>query len=278
MVVQIVGSWITGSLALAADAGHGLIDSLGLAIALVTAILIGRPPSDRRTWGFARAEVLSAGLQAGLLIALCLTISYEAIQRLIEPEPTQVIAGPMLWIGLIGLAANVAAMAILAGGRSDSLNMRAAFLEVTSDALGSVAVVAAAAITLATGWMYADSLASLLIAAMIGVRATMIMRTALRILLEQTPDGLELSEVRAVITSHPDVIAIHDLHASSIGSGLNTLTGHVVATQECVDRGDSVRLLHDLLENLSQEFPGQLNHVTLQIDNERHAAHEDLAH
>lgn len=272
---QFVGAWLTGSLALAADGAHGIADSFGLVIALIAAVLLTKPRSDRRTWGFARAEVLAAGLQAGLLIALCVMITYEAIKRFLNPA--EIIAGPMLWIGFLGLAANIAAMAILMGGRNDSLNMKAAFLEVTSDALGSVAVIAAAVITLTTGWMYADSVASLLIALMIGVRASAILRKSVRILLEETPEGIDLAEVRKLILANPQVIAVHDLHASSIGTGLGVLTAHVVVTKKCVDEGKTVQVLHDIQEALAQNYP-QLNHATIQIDHQHHADHEQLAH
>ncbi len=275
VVIQFVGAALTGSLALAADAGHGIVDSLGLVIALTAAVMMTKPRSDRRTWGFARAEVLSAGVQSGLLIALGIFISYEAIGRLINPH--EIIAGPMLWIGVLGLLANMGAMLILVGNRNDSLNMKAAFLEVTSDALGSVAVVGAAIITLTTGWIYADSVASLLIAAMITVRASMILRQSAGILLEQTPEGLDLTEVRSAILDNPNVLKIHDLHASSIGTGLNVMTGHVVVTQECVDQGRTVEVLRDLQNRLEDEFP-LLNHVTLQVDSQHHAENEELAH
>ena len=273
--IQFIGAAITGSLALAADGAHGIADSFGLVIALIAAVLLTKPRSDRRTWGFARAEVLAAGLQAGLLIALCIWIIYEAIHRFLNPA--EIIAGPMLWIGVLGLTANIAAMAILMGGRNDSLNMKAAFLEVTSDALGSVAVIAAALITLATGWMYADSVASLLIAIMIGVRATAILRKSVRILLEETPEGIDLADVRKLMLANPYVVDVHDLHASSIGTGLGVLTAHVVVTKECVDQGKTVKVLHDLQEELTRDYP-ELNHATIQIDHQKHAAHEELAH
>ncbi len=276
MIAEIVGAFISGSLSLLADAGHMFVDSAGLVVAMVAAVLMTRPPSLKRTWGYARAEVLAAGLQAGILIGLCIFIAFEAIQRLMNP--TTVLPGPMLWIGVIGLLANIVSMLILSGGRNDSLNMKAAFLEVASDALGSVAVLVAALVLITTGWPYADSVASLLIAVLIGFRATHILKQSVRILMEQTPAGLDLDRVQERILEHPEVLRVHDLHASSVGTGLNTLTAHVVVTQECIDAGKSVRVLHELQSGLTEGLPIELNHMTVQIDSPTHAGHETLAH
>lgn len=275
-VAEIVGAFFTGSLALLADAGHMAADSMGLVIALIAATMMARPRSDRRTWGFARAEVLAAGLQAGLLIVLCLVIAWQAISRLLSPPVIE--AGPMLWVGLFGLVANLISMALLVGGRKESLNLRAAFLEVTADALGSVAVIVAAGITLATGWPYADSVASLLIGVLIGARAYVVLKESVGILMEETPYGLDLAEVRGRLLENPEVIEIHDLHASRIGTGLTILTAHVIITETSVKEGRSVEVLHDLQHVLETGFDVDINHVTLQLDTETHASHENLAH
>lgn len=276
MIAEVIGALVSGSLALLADAGHMFVDSAGLIVAMAAAVLMTRPASSKRTWGYARAEVLAAGLQAGILIALCGFIAFEAIQRLFHP--TDVIAGPMIWIGIIGLLANIVSMLILSGGRNDSLNMKAAFLEVASDALGSIAVLVAAIVLLTTGWPYADSVASLLIALLIGIRAVHILRQSVGILMEQTPEGLDLEEVQQRLLAHPAVIRVHDLHASSVGTGLNILTAHVVVTQQCVDSGKTIEVLHELQASIEDNLPIELNHLTVQIDSEVHAGHESLAH
>lgn len=275
MIAEIVGAWLSGSLALLADAGHMLVDSMGLVIALVAAHLMTKPRSNRRTWGFARAEVLSAGLQAGILIGLSLFIAYESIQRLFEPS--LVIVGPMLVMGGVGLLGNLISMFILAGNRNDSLNMKAAFLEVASDALGSIAVLFAALVLWLTGWPYADSVASLAIAILIGFRAVFVLRQSVRILMESVPEGLDLDEVRRRLLANPNVSAIHDLHASTIATGVNALTAHVVVKDNCVEHGQTVEVLHQLQDSL-RGLPVDLNHVTLQIDSREHAGHEDLVH
>ncbi len=276
LIIEIIGAIWSGSLALLADAGHMATDSIGLVIALFAAHLMTKPRSDKWSWGFARVEVLAAGLQAGLLILLCIFIGYEAVVRFFDPAVVE--AGPMLWVGLFGLFANVFSMAILFQGRSSSLNMKAAFLEVSADALGSVAVVIAALVLMWTGWPYADSLASLLIAIMIAVRAVSILKQSLSVLMERTPAGLELQRIRETICANPSVIEVHDLHASSIGTGLNVLTAHVVVTEGCVESGQTVEVLHQLQTALQEAFGVDLHHVTLQIDSEQHAAHEDLSH
>lgn len=276
LVVEIVGGILSGSLALIADAAHMAADSMGLVIALITAHLMARPRSDRWTWGFARAEILGAGLQAGLLTVLSVVIVWQAVERLFNPEVIEPI--PMLIVGAIGLTANVASMGLLFGGRKDSLNLRAAFLEVTADALGSVAVIVAALIALWTGWFYADSIASLAISLMIGFRAIAILRQAVRVLLERTPDGLDLGEVRDAMMAFPQVVEVHDLHASQIGTGVNVLTAHVVVSDQCVKDGETVSLLHSLQNLLADSFGVSINHATIQIDSEKHAEHEELAH
>lgn len=276
LVVEIVGAILTGSLALLADAGHMATDTIGLVIALFAAHLMTRPPSDRWTWGFARVEVLAAGLQAGLLIVLCAFIGWEGVQRLVSPEPVE--AGPMLWVGLFGLLANLVSMALLFGGRGASLNMKAAFLEVSADALGSVAVVVAALVMVWTGWPYADSVASLLIAVMIAWRAVAILKQSVDVLMERTPDGLELQEVRALICENPSVVEVHDLHVSAIGTNLIALSAHVIVSEECVRTGQTVNVLHELQDRLGRELAVDLHHVTLQIDSQLHASHEELAH
>lgn len=275
MALEVVGSYLSGSLALLADAGHMLVDSMGLIVALIAAQLMTKPPSRRRTWGFARAEVLSAGLQAGILIGLSLFIAYEAIQRLFEPS--LVIVGPMVLMGAVGLLGNLISMLILAGNRNDSLNMKAAFLEVASDALGSVAVLVAALVLWLTGWPYADSVASLAIAVLIGFRAVFVLRQSVRILMESVPDGLDVDEVRRRLLANPDVEAVHDLHASTIGTGINTLTAHVIVSDDCVRDGQTVEVLHQL-QNSLRDLPIDVNHVTIQIDSRKHAGHETLVH
>lgn len=275
LVAEFVGAVLTGSLALAADAGHMFVDSSGLVVALVAAHLMTRPRDDRHTWGWARSEVVAAALQAGMLAIICLFIAWEGIQRLLEPTPVD--AGPMLVVGAIGLVANVISLLILSGGRGESLNMRAAFLEVSTDALGSVAVIVAALATLGTGWERADAVASLLIAAVMAPRAVLLLRRSVRILMEETPDALDLAEVRAHMLRVPDVEDVHDLHASTIATGVVQLTAHVTVPDGTTGarRRD---IVHALQECVASHFPVEVGHSTFQLDSPAHRDHEVLRH
>lgn len=276
LAAELVGAAVSGSLALAADAGHMAVDSSGLAIALIAAHLMTRPRDDRHTWGWARSEVVAAALQAGMLAIISTTVAWEGIRRLLGPEPTLEPA-PMLVIGTVGLVANVASMLVLAGGRRESLNMRAAFLEVATDALGSVAVIAGAGIAWTTGWVRADAVASLFIAAMMAPRAVALLRRSVRILMEETPDDLDLAEVRTHMLRVPDVVDVHDLHASTIGTGVVQLSAHVTVadTVSATRRRDIVHALQDCV---ATHFPVEVGHSTFQLDSPEHRDHELLTH
>ena len=275
-VAEIVGAILTGSLALLVDAAHMLTDAGGLVIALIAASLAGRPPTARRTWGWMRAEVLGATAQAAVLFAVGLFVVIEAVQRLWSPPE---IDGALLVIfGVIGLLANVASIAVLMGGRKSNLNLRAAFLEVLNDALGSVAVIVAAIIIAITGFAYADSIAAILIGALIVPRAVLLLRDTTSVLLESTPKGLDLDSVREHILALPHVRAVHDLHASQIATGLPVLTAHVVVDDECFHDGHAPMMLDDLQHCVAAHFEVQIEHSTFQLEPVGHGAHEHPTH
>ncbi len=278
LVVEVVGVFISGSLALLADAGHMLVDSSGLVIALIASHLVLRPRSTSRTWGYVRAEVVAAALQALFLLVICITILWEAIGRL--SDPVEVASTPMLIIGVVGLLGNLVSLFILAGGRDSSLNMRAAFLEVATDALGSVAVIVAAIVLITTGWPYADSVASVLIAAMIVPRSYKLLRDSVHILMENAPEGLDMEEVEAHLLKHPQVAEVHDLHANTVGTGLVTVTAHVVLKPEMANLSgaEQAELLQEIQSCIKDHFPGQINHLTVQIDPPGNDCDEVLAH
>lgn len=275
LVVELVGAVVTGSLALAADAGHMAVDSTGLVIALIATVLMARPRDDRHTWGWERSEVIAAALQAGMLLIICLLVAWEAVQKLLSPTPVD--AGAMLAIGVIGLVANAVSLLILSGGRGDSLNMRAAFLEVANDALGSLAVIVAATVAVTTGWHYGDAVAALFIAALMAPRAAILLRRSLRILMEETPEGLELSEVREHILSVPGINDVHDLHVTTISTGNVALTAHVTVSAQ-IDEDSRVQMVHSLQECVASHFPVAVTHSTFQVDSPEHRDHEHLRH
>jgi cobalt-zinc-cadmium efflux system protein len=274
LVVEVVGAVVSGSIALLADAAHMLTDVGGLALALVAASLSLRPASDTRTWGWRRAEVVAAAFQAAVLLAVGGFVVVESVRRLVEPP--EVGSGAMLVFGVVGLLGNAIGIAVLAGSRDDNLNMRAAFLEVLNDALGSTAVLVAAVVIAVTGWTRADAVASLLIAALIVPRTLRLLRESVDVLLEATPKGLDLGAVREHVLAMPHVHEVHDMHASQVATGLPVLTAHVVVDDSCFHDGHLRTLLDDLQACLAQDF--DVEHSTFQFEAIGHARHEHATH
>lgn len=276
LVAEVVGAVITGSLALLVDAAHMLTDAGGLAIALLAATLVRRPATSRRTWGMARAEVLGATAQAAVLLAVGIFVLVEAVQRLFDPPQ---IPGPQLIVfGVIGLVGNAASIAVLASSRGKNLNLRAAFLEVLNDALGSVAVIAAALVITFTGFQLADAIAAILIGALILPRAVLLLRDTTNVLLESTPKGLDLDAVRDHLLDLPHVQAVHDLHVTQIATGLPVLTAHVVVDDSCFYDGHNAQMLDDLQHCVAEHFAVQIEHSTFQLEPAGHGAHEHPTH
>ncbi|GAA1174988.1 cation diffusion facilitator family transporter [Ornithinimicrobium humiphilum] len=274
LVAELVGAALTGSLALLADAGHMLTDVAGLATALVAAHLATRPATSSRTWGFRRAEVLGAALQAAVLLVVGVLILVEGVRRLVAPP--EVPSGLLLLFGVVGLVGNLVGLALLAGARGSNLNLRAAFLEVLADALGSVAVIVAAVVMATTGWWRADALASLLIGALIVPRTVALLRETVHVLMESTPRGLDLDRVRQRILGVPHVTDVHDLHATLVATGLPVLTAHVVVEESCFHDGHLASLLDELQGCLSDDF--DVTHSTIQFEAAGHADHEHPTH
>lgn len=276
LVAEVIGAVVTGSLALLVDAAHMLTDAAGLLMALTAATLMGRPATDRRTWGFRRAEVLSATAQSTLLLAVGLYAMIDGVRRLFAPP--EVAATGLLIFGIVGLVGNVIAIVVLSSGRGANLNMRAAFLEVVNDALGSVAVIVGAIVISTTGWMRADALAAMFISALILPRALRLLRETTSILLESTPRGLDLDEVRRHLLSQDLVLSVHDLHASQIATGLPVLTAHVVVHEDAFHDGRASSMLDSLQDCVAGHFEVSIEHSTFQIETERHAEHEQRFH
>lgn len=272
MAVEVVGGVLSGSFALVADAGHMLTDAAGLAVALGASVLAGLPPTARRTFGWQRAEVLAAlvnGLVVGVVGVLVLV---EGIRRLVHPGDVE--PRLMLGVALLGLAANVVGLVLLHRGRRESLNVRGAYLEVLGDALGSVAVVGAALVVLATGFARADGIASVVIALLVLPRAALLLRDVAAVLLEATPADVELDTVREHMTRVPGVVGVHDLHAWTITSGVPVLSAHVVVTDEELDRAGTGRVLDALRTCLSGHF--DVDHCTFQLEPASHAGERGL--
>ncbi|GAA4813192.1 cation diffusion facilitator family transporter [Streptomyces ziwulingensis] len=270
MVVEIVGGVLADSLALVADAAHMATDAVGLGMALLAVHFAGRPASDRRTFGYARAEILAALANCLLLLGVGGYVLYEAVERFLTPAGTE--GGLTVVFGLIGLVANSVSLSLLMRGRRESLNVRGAFLEVAADALGSLAVILAAVVIVTTGWQAADPIASLVIGLMIVPRTVRLLRETLDVLLEAAPKGVDIAEVRAHILALDGVEDVHDLHAWTITSGLPVLSAHVVVGSETLSAIGHEKILHELQGCLGDHF--DVEHCTFQLEPGGHAQHE----
>lgn len=272
VIAQAIGAWVTGSLALLVDMVHSLADSTGLLVALVAALLMIRPPNKQRTWGFRRVEVLAALGQALLLIAVSIYALIEGIDR--WNNPPEVLAGELLWFGIIALILNLIAVWVLSSSRGANFNMKAAFLEVLMDALGTVAVIISAIIMMSTGYARADTIAAFFIALLILPRAALLIRDTLRVLMEFTPEGLDLDDVRQHIMALDHVKDVHDLHASTVATGLPTLSAHIVLDDSCFQDGHSLEILENVRRCVGEHFPVPIHHSTFQLESAQHSSHE----
>ena len=268
-VFEVVGGLVSNSLALLADAGHVFTDVFGIGFALAAIWIAGRPATSERTFGFLRLEILAAVGNALLLFAVSAFVLYEAWRRLAEPP--EVTSGLMLAVALVGLAANGVSLYLLRDAQGHSLNIRGAYLEVMGDLLGSVAVIVAAIVIIATGWTQADALASVVIGLLIIPRTWALLREALDVLLEATPKGIDLDVVREHILEAPGVVGVHDLHAWTITSGMNVVSAHVVLAEDAKS-GD---ILDHLGMCLSDDF--DVKHSTFQLETPEHVLWEARA-
>lgn len=276
LVAQLIGSIVSGSLALAADTGHVAIDSIGLFLAAFTATLMTRPASGELTYGYARLEAIAGGIQAGMIMIICTIIGYQAVIRLLTPTPvdgTQMAA----W-AVAGLLGNLASLLVMLGRHRDNLNIRAAFLEVSVDAISSVAVIAGGIITRLTGINRIDAVISLLIAGAMLPRGYKLLREAGSILLDRTPSDLKIAEIREHIMQVEHVTGIHDLHVWPLNSQTVLLSAHIIIAKECYRDGHALEVLHQVEACMKAHFPRKIEHCTLQIEPEGHAAHETLKH
>ncbi|HTZ29497.1 MAG TPA: cation diffusion facilitator family transporter [Streptosporangiaceae bacterium] len=273
-VAEVIGAAITGSLVLFADAAHMAADAAGLGLSLLAAFVAARPATDRRTFGYARAEILAAMANSVLLLAMAGFILYEAIRRLISPA--DVGSGLLIVFGVIALAANAVSLVLLRQGQAESLNLRGAFLEVASDALGAAAVIVTGVIIATTGFTRADPIASLAVGLLILPRTWRLLRETVDVLLEASPRGMDLNEVRQHMTNLNGVRDVHELHAWTITSGLPVLSAHVVVDPEFFDDGRCFSMLDRLQDCLRGHF--DVEHSTFQLEPAGHASHEHPMH
>ncbi|GGL44744.1 cation transporter [Phycicoccus endophyticus] len=258
-VVELVTGLVAGSLALLSDAGHMAADVVALGAALVATRIATRPDATgRRTFGSYRAEVFASGLAVLLMLGVSAYIVLEAVGRAGE-EPT-VATGAMLVVGALGLAVNLAAMALLRGGAGESLNVKGAYLEVVADTVGSVGVVAAGILVSVTGNAVWDTVIALAIAIFVAVRAVLLGREVLAVLGQHAPAGIHPEQAEATLRSVADVVDVHDLHLWTLTSGMHVATAHLV----CADGADPGTVLADAGTRLREEFG--IDHATLQVE------------
>ena len=257
LAATVVGGILAHSLALLADGGHLASDVAAIGIALVAARLASIAPTETRTYGLQRSEVLAALVNGVALVVVSALIVFEAISRFSDPPD---VAGlGVLALGLFGLAGNAAATAVLFAGERDDLNLEAVLRHSFGDALSSLGVVVAGVIVLATGWNTADPLASLLIAGLIAASSWRLLKEPLDVLMESVPAGMNVRGIGEALAADPDVVEVHDLHVWTVTSGFPALSAHVVVCRGC-DRDLVRRRLEQLLD---ERF--DIHHTTLQV-------------
>ena len=259
LIAEVIGGLLTNSLALLSDAAHMGTDVIALAISLVAVRLSRRPPDAKRTYGYARMEAIGAMINGGMLFLVAGYILWEAVGRF--RQPPEVASTGMLVIASIGLVINLISMRLLKAGSGTSLNVKGAYLEVWADMLGSIGVIIGALIIKFTGWAIADPIIAVLIGLWVLPRTWTLLREAMQVLMQGVPAGLDMDELRAMMLSHPNVSAIHDLHAWALGSKEPILTAHVVVSDGGIDVEQVRRSLSAALE---ERFG--IEHATLQVE------------
>jgi cobalt-zinc-cadmium efflux system protein len=260
LIAEVAGGLLTHSLALLSDAAHVLLDMLALAMSFVALRLAARPADDRHTYGYHRFEVLAALANGALLLLMAFGIFREASRRLAAPEP--VWAGPMLAVAVIGLGVNLIVMRVLGDHDHDDLNVHSAWLHVLGDMLSSVGVIVAGLVILLTGWTLADPLVSMLIGCVILVGAGRVLRQALHILLEGTPEGLNPGQVAGAMREVSGVTAVHDLHIWTVSPGYVALSVHAVVDERSFPEAQDVQA--GLRQMLAGRF--SIHHTTIQVE------------
>lgn len=259
-LAELIGGWWTHSLALLSDAFHVLTDAFSLLLTLVAVYLAMRPPSDRHTFGFHRLEIFAAAFNAGSLLVICVWLAWEAIERLLHPQP--ILTREMLVIASIGLIFNLAVIFLLHSHMRQSLNVKSAVLHVIGDTASSVGVIVAGVTMSLTGWFWVDPLLSLLIIATISYNALKVAKEAAHILMEGVPSGIDTQSVRDVLESLPNIRQVHDLHIWSLCSSCLYLSAHLVVDEEGTKDINSV--LSSAQEALRRRF--HIYHATLQVE------------
>lgn len=274
MVAEVVTALASGSLALLSDAGHMLSDVGAIAAALWAIRLAARPARGAWTFGWKRAEILSAAGNGVTLLVVAGIVAVEAVRRLVSPP--EVDGGPVLVVALVGIAVNVAAAWLLARANRASLNVRGAYQHILTDLYGFIGTAVAAVLILTVGWTRADPVASLVVVGLMVYAAWGLLRDSARVLLEAAPKDFDLDEVRAHLLRVDHVHDVHDLHVWTVTSDLPTLSAHLVVDDTCFRDGHAPQLLDAVQECLHGHF--DVEHSTFQLEPSSHLAHEGGTH
>jgi cobalt-zinc-cadmium efflux system protein len=270
MVFEVGAAVASNSLVLLADAGHMLVDVGAIAGSLVAIRLAARPETGSHTYGMKRAEILAAAGNAIALLIVSALVTYDAVVRLAHPSPVN--GTVLIVVASVGVAVNLAATMTMARANRRSLNVEGAYRHILTDLYGFAGTLIAGIVIVVWGFDRADAIASLVVVLLMLKAAVELLRPALRILLEATPDDIDVEEVREHLMELPEVQSVHDLHAWTLTSSLPVLTAHVVVTDECFTTGQAGRVLDHLQECLSDHF--DVAHSTLQFESPGHIEHE----
>jgi cobalt-zinc-cadmium efflux system protein len=270
MAFEVGAAIYANSLALLSDAGHMLVDVGAIALSLFAIRLAARPETGSHTYGMKRAEILAAAANGLALVVVSALVTYDAIVRLLHPGPVR--GGVLIVVAVVGLAVNVVATVGVARANRRSLNIEGAYRHILTDLYGFTGTLVAGIVIVASGFDRADAIASLVVVALMLKAAVELLRPALRILLEATPEDIDLAEVRRHLMELPEVQAVHDLHAWTLTSSLPILTAHIVVTDDCFTTGEAGRVLDHLQDCLCGHF--DVAHSTLQFESVGHIEHE----
>jgi cobalt-zinc-cadmium efflux system protein len=274
MVVEVVVALFSRSLALLSDAGHMLTDAAAIGASLWAIRLAARPAAGSWTFGWKRAEILSAAGNGITLVVVGALVAVEAIRRLLHPPPVQ--GGPVLVVALLGVVVNLTAVRVLARANRSSLNVRGSFQHILTDLYGFIATFIAGVVIVLTGFVRADAIASLIVVALMGHAAWGLLRDSGRILLEAAPAGVDLDQIRGHLRGNDHVLDVHDLHVWTVTSDLPALSAHVVVDDACFHDGHTPQLLDQMQDCLVGHF--DVAHSTFQFEPASHSDHEHHDH
>ncbi|MBL3698842.1 cation diffusion facilitator family transporter [Leucobacter luti] len=274
ILAEAIGSWLTNSLALLAEALHMAVDASGILIALIATYLATRPATKRRSFGMMRAEIVAVLINCLLLFGLGGYILFEAVDRWFNPD--EVAGGGVILFAVVGLIGSGISLTLLSRGSKESLNVKAAFLEVMSDGIGAAAIIISGILNLLYGWNQGDAIAAAAIGVIILPRAFMLLKQAINLIMQGVPNGIELAEVELEIEKTHGVASVHSLHVWGLTSGVSVMSAHIVPDPDATGGVTHARLLDSLTETMRERFG--IEHCTFQLEEADHLLHEGSMH